>query len=454
MKSISFRLTLWYGLAATLSAGVFLLVGQYMLERSYVEGIDDLNDKEFEEIGPRIQEVGHGDIEAVIRSVLSHTEIDASLYFFQIERSDGSVFFTSSNLGGHHLPDTVHGVSEVTVFDEELGWLRVSEYEVAGYVVHIGSSLQGWNTLNKKLVRYAGLILGLVFLTSLGIGYFLSRLALNPIANIEKTASRIGIGNLSERIEVPRTKDEIASMTVLLNELFDRLENAVLQAQRFAADASHELKTPLSLLRLRVENLLGSEDVFSEAGRDELVGQLEDIENLGTVVDELLLLSKSEAGVLKQNIVEHSVGRFIDDFALDAQALCEDKGVSFVVEEKVASLVPFDEMWIRHTFFNLLSNSLKVSDAGTTIELESSLEDGYWLIGFSDQGPGIEESKLCRIFDRFYSEQVGAEEPGSGLGLALCRSIVAQHRGSIRAMNRKPDRGLRIEIRLPLGKPR
>lgn len=450
MRSISVRLTLWYALAATITAAVFLLIGRYALESTYIAGIDDLNDKEFEEIGPRIASAPPGDIDAVIKGVIEHTEIDASLYFFQIGRSDTSVFFRSSNLAGHRLPAAVHGKPAATVFDEEIGWLRVGEYKVNGYDVHIGSSLQGWRTLNARLLWVGGGILTLVLVSSVAIGYLLSRIALNPIANIERTASRIGVGNLSERIEDPNTKDELASLTVFLNEMFDRLESAVQQAQRFAADASHELKTPLSLVRLRTEALLKSDEALTDACQSELSEQLEDIERLGKVIDELLLLSKSEAGVLKQDIVERSTSGFLGDFSEDAQALCEDAGLTFSLVEHVRLTVPFDETWIRHVLFNLLSNSLKFSEQATVISLESSVEGKFWLLRFSDEGSGIEPSKLARIFDRFYSDSMGLAVSGSGLGLALSRSIVIQHRGTIVAKNREDRSGVCIEIRLPL----
>ncbi len=427
-----------------------MFIGRYALEKSYIAGIDDLNDKEYEEIAPRILETDPGDIDAAVESIVAHTEIDASLYFFQIARSDDSVFFTSSNLAGHHLPVEVHGKRVATVGDDELGLLRSAEYKVNGYDLHIASSLQGWETLNARLLQVLGVILSAVLVASLVVGYFLSRVALNPLANIERTANRIGVGNLSERIEIPNTKDELARLCLFLNELFDRLESAVLQAQKFASDASHELKTPLSLVRLRTESLLKAEDAVSEERREELEEQLKDIERLGLVIDDLLLLSKSEAGVLKLDLQERGTLGFLEDFAEDASALCEDRGVRFRLEEKARGVACYDDTWLRHTLFNLLSNALKFSSVGAEVYLESKIEEGRWVLLFQDEGPGVEAVKLTRIFERFYSDTTGLEESGSGLGLALCKSIVLQHRGTIAAKNREDGSGLLIEIRLPL----
>ncbi|MDQ8202258.1 ATP-binding protein [Pelagicoccus sp. SDUM812003] len=450
MNSISFRLTIWYALAATITAALFLWVGRFALESSYIAGIDDLNDKELEEIAPRI-EANSGSDEEVVASVLEHTEIDASLFFFQIGRNDRSAFFTSSNMARHTFPEAVHGQPRVTIEDEHLGRLRVAEYKVSGYDLHIASSLQGWDTLNAGLVRLASVILVGVFVGSLAIGYLLSRLALNPIANIQKTASRIGAENLSERIAVPNTKDEIARLTVFLNEMFERLEAAVLQAQQFAADASHELKTPLSLVRLRTEELLSrTGDGWPEA-RSELEGQLEDIERLTRVIDDLLLVSKAEAGVLKMNALERASKEFLEDFAEDARALCEDEGVRFELSLRATPLVSFDDVWMRHTLFNLLSNALKVTPRGGEIALVSDVNSHAWTLELRDSGPGLPASKLIRIFDRFYSEGFDEERNrGTGLGLALCRSIVDLHKGRISARNRSEASGLILRIEIPL----
>lgn len=449
MRSISFRLTIWYAAAAAVTAAAFMFFGRFLLENNYVSGVDDLNNKEWEEIGPRIRSTAPGDLKAASEAILHHTEIDASLYFFQLEREDGSVFFTSSNLGDHHFDFAEDEPKNFTRMSEEVGEVRVGRYSANGYRVYIATSLQAWENLNSQLVHLAGVVLLLVFLASLGIGYFISRVALRPIANIEKTANRIGVGNLSERIKIPNTRDEVARLTVFLNDLLDRLELAVMQAQRFAADASHELKTPLSLVRLRAESLLLGADVLTEKGKQELEEQLHDIERLAKVIDDMLLLAKSEAGVLKLNIIEHSTQHFLEDFSEDAATLCEDSGVTFVMEERALKHVAFDEVWMRHVLFNLLSNSLRCSESGSLVRLNSSIEGACWVIRFEDEGPGVAASKLQKIFDRFYSENASEHSEGVGLGLAFCRSIVAQHRGQIVAENRTDRSGLRIVISLP-----
>jgi two-component system heavy metal sensor histidine kinase CusS len=455
MKSITFRLTLWYALAATGTALVFLLLGRIALENNYVAGLDDLNDKEFEEIRPRIAEVDPGlPADAyereVILAIQHHTEIDASLFFFQVSRPDHSTFFTSGNLSGHTFPDSIWAADRLSVEDEELGPVRVSTYEVGGTIVHIASSLLGWQSLNNKLLGVAFVILAAVLFTSLVIGFLLSRVALNPISNIQRIAARINAENLGERIPVPGSQDEVAQLTVLLNMMFDRLQGSFEQVRRFASEASHELKTPLSLVRLRAEELLKEEHALGPEAREEVLNQLEDIERLGKVIEDLLVLSKSEAGALSLNLRVHSTARFIEDFATDARALAEDQGIRFEYQHPRDFDATFDEIWIKHVLFNLLSNALKFAPSDSLITLTSTCENDSWNLTLDDEGPGVAEAKLHRIFDRFFSESGNQPIKGAGLGLAICRSIVQQHRGIITASRRPSLTGLRVEIRLPL----
>lgn len=451
MRSLSFRLTFWYAVATTFTAALFMWVGRFALEDSYVAGIDDLNDKEWEEIEPRMRGLGPGHSSEIADAVVEHAEIDASLFLFQISRPDGSILYRSSNMGTYTMPVEVHGQRRTTVSAHELGRLRVGEYRVDGYDVHIATSLQGWQTLHGGFLRFAGVMLVLVFGTSLGLGYGLSRVALNPVSQIRKTATRIGAENLKERIEDPGTQDEIAELSLLLNEMFDRIESAVLQAQRFAADASHELKTPLSLARLRVEELLKKEEGMSESSRSEMEGLLSDISQLGKVIDDMLLVSKAEAGVLKMDLQERSVQPLVEDFVEDATVLCEDEGLTFQLKTGSYPKVRYDPVWLRHVLFNLLSNALKFCRRDGTIGLWVKEEAGDWVLRLYDEGPGVADSKLEKIFDRFYSEdRQGANQRGSGLGLALCKSIVDLHGGRIAARNRSEGTGLEVEIRIPV----
>lgn len=451
MKTLSSRLTAWYALAVTVTAAVFMLFGRYHLRENYIAGLDLLNDTEFGDILPTIlSSAEKGNPDSVINAIREHTERDASLFFFQIGLNHDEIFFTSSNLGGHELPTIVHENRRITIEDGNLGTLRVGEYHAAGFDIHIASSLQGLLALESNLLRVTLMGLIAIFLTSMAIGYGLSRYALKPISIIEQTASRISAKNMSERIPLPSTEDEVARLATLLNSMFDRLQSSFEQVQRFTADASHELKTPLSLIRINTEEMLNKLDSSKEDRSRLLENQLEQIGTLNKVINDLLILAKADGGALNLNTTINHCQDFLNDFAQDANALCEDQNLSFKLKNTYSGKAQFDVLWIRHLLFNLLSNAIGASPDRGTIKLSSSTSNGFWEIELRDEGNGIPEEKLARVFERFYQDKSLESERGSGLGLSICRSIAQLHGGDLNLANRKKQSGIVVTICLPL----
>ncbi len=444
------RLTLWYAIAATVTAAIFMGIGRGFVERSYIDGVDLMNDKEFEEIRPRIESKDTANNkQALIDAILHHTEIDASLFFFQVGTSDDNPFFISSNLAGHYLPEEVHTHAHITVDDDELGLLRVAEYKASGFDIHIASSLENFRALESNLARLAVLILIAVFLTSLAVGYFMSRVALKPIETIRRTAAQITVKNLSQRIDIPDTGDEVAELAGFLNQMFDRLEASFNQVQQFTADASHELKTPLSLIRLNAESLSKS-DCGSNPETTQLVtNQLDLIDQLNRIINDLLVLAKADAGVLNLSYAKVPLHQFIEDFAEDARALCEDKGIQFQNDNFANSTANIDLTWIRHLLFNLFSNAIKHSSPNSTITLATRNDSSHWTVSLTDEGTGIPEEQIGKVFDRFFTSSYQPENKGAGLGLALCKSIVNQHSGTISIRNRNESSGIVVEFSIP-----
>ena len=449
MKSLSTKLTLWYAIATTVTAAVFVGVGRYALEHSFIAGIDLLIDAEFEEVLPRLEAFSAGasrmEVEQAVRE---HTEIDAAMFFFEIDPGGGGASFLSGNLGGRRLSGGEG--DRYTLNAPDLGVIRVGHYWVNGFHVWLASSLQNFRVLDSNLMQIAVLMLLAVFASSLAVGYALSRYALSPIATMQRMASRITAHNLNERIDLKGGKDEVARLGAFLNEMFDRLQASFQQVQRFTADASHELKTPLSLIRLNAEALLADRHRLSPDQHDLVEAQLDEVERLNRVTNDLLILSKADAGALLMNFEMHEVQACLEEFAVDARTLCEHQGLHFELVNNARATVPFDSVWIRHLLFNLLSNSLKVAPSSSVIRLTSIEDPHYWHLTLEDEGPGVPAEQIERIFDRFFrGNAVAPDSKGSGLGLALCKSIVQQHEGVIDAANRADRSGLRISIRLP-----
>ncbi|MGA1205621.1 MAG: ATP-binding protein [Opitutales bacterium] len=448
MKTLSNRLTFWYTTVVMLTVGATLLFGRFFLEQYLVRGLDLMLEAEFEEIRARIDSPGDSAREAeLLEAVFEHAEIDEDLYFFQVNRFGGEIVFRSENLLGRDLAVT-HGKKAVTLEYPDLGRLRSAEFSHNGLDIHIASSMKNIDLLFASYNRYSLYACCAVLLFSIGLGFLLSRIALNPIRSIQLSANEISASNFWQRIHVPDTGDEVARMAELLNAMLDRLEAAYTQVRRFTAEASHEFRTPLSIIRLQTERMLADIDMPLAERSSALCEQMEEVERLNKLIDDLLILAKADAGIFPLSTDWVELPLFVADFSDDARLLAQEEGIIFEsVLEDVDRWV-FDPSWIRRVLFNLLTNSLKASHPGTTIKLSLVQRGETLLITMEDEGPGIPEEHLVCVFERFQQSATGQEGSGSGLGLAICRSVVQQHKGSITAENRLP-RGLRMEIRLP-----
>jgi signal transduction histidine kinase len=234
--------------------------------------------------------------------------------------------------------------------------------------------------------------------------------------------------------------------------MFDRLEIAFEQVGRFTADASHELKTPLALIRLNAEKLRRPLSTDPEASAA-LADILDEIARLHQVIDRLLFLAKSESGSLTLAVRIIDVHAMLSAFAEDAQALAEDRGMRFALAQNIPGEIKAEPDLLRQLLLNLIANAVAVSASGGLVQLDSFPTEMDWQFTITDEGPGIPDEELPRIFDRFVRFERPVDSPaartGHGLGLAICKSIVQLHHGTIRAENRRDRRGLRVVVCLP-----
>ena len=449
MKSISARITSLYALTATLTFAVLFVAGYFMLENYLVKQLDLLNAAQFNELKARLGP-GYRDLtpDVIDQRIRDTTESGSALFFIDMHASMTNRFFRSNNLRGHSVPD-IPGQRAFTVDVPDIGLLRASEFLLPPYDVMVATPVAPVNDVMAGYVRVCAALLVFMILASLAIGYGLSQMVLRPLRTISETANRIRSDNLRERIPVEKVKDEISQLSKLLNQMFDRLETSFDQIRRFAADASHELKTPLSLVRLHAERMLTTGQLEA-AQRESVHVQLEELARINQIIEELLFLSRADARVIVVQLKEQGPTGFLHTFAQDAAALAEHHGRKFHYTHAGEGTIAFEEKRIRQVLLNLLSNALNVSPPGGTITLNSTLEDGVWRISVEDEGPGLSEEQRGRLFERFVRFNApGTEDKGSGLGLAICRSIVQLHHGKIFAAPGENGRGLRMVFEIP-----
>lgn len=449
MKSIGARITFWYALSATLTVASLFIAGYQLLQNYVIRDLDLLNATEFQQIKARLgSDYPSLNREVIEERIRQTTEYASVLFYISIDSPSRGNLFRSKNLAGNPLPD----VPKRHVFEgimPGVGELRIAEFVLPPFDVSIGTPM---GQVRRTMVAYTEVCLALLIgmlLASIAIGLGLSRVMLRPVRLIGETANRIRSDNLTERIAVTGVEDEISGLATLLNQMFDRLESSFNQVRQFAAEVSHELKTPLSLVRLHAEKLL-VEGNLGHSHEEAVLVQLEELARVNQMVDELLFLSRAEAQGIRMDLVVQDPHRFLRSFEQDVQALTEHRGCRFSCTHYGEGLVAFEERWLRQVVLNILTNALRMSPPGGLITLRSELEGHIWRVSIEDEGPGLTDDQYERAFERFVRfNQVNTEDKGSGLGLAICRSIIQLHNGRIHAECGTGGAGLRVVFEIP-----
>jgi two-component system heavy metal sensor histidine kinase CusS len=449
LRSISVRLAMWYGVATTLTLGAMSSAGYTLLHNRLVNGLDMLNLAQYQQIKAKLlPDFDNLTPQMIDARVRGNAESAPALFYVEIHSAKTGTVFHSKNLRGLVIPD-VKGQRLFNSYVETIGELRVSEFILGPYDVTIGTPM---GPVEEVMDGYRKICLGLLgaaLLMSVGIGLVLSRYALRPVRLISRTANSIRSDNLAERIAVSDVRDEVSELALMLNQMFDRLEASFSQVRRFTADASHELKTPLSVIRLYAERLLlrGGLDAQQE---ESLHVQLEELARLDQIVEELIFLSRADSRALTLACRDLDPGQFLDGFTVDARVLAEHHGKQFTSSHEGTELVSIDDKRIRQVLLNLLTNALNVSPPGSIVSLVSRVERGSWQLALEDEGTGLPPDQYERIFERFVRIPGNGEHyKGSGLGLAICRSIVELHQGRIYAQAASGRSGLCIRVELP-----
>lgn len=299
--------------------------------------------------------------------------------------------------------------------------------------------------LRRTLLLSLPLIVGLA---SVG-GYFLAGRALSPVALIATQARRIEATALGERLAVSRSDDEFGRLAQILNDLFARLERAFHQERQFLADAAHELRTPVAILRSQAEVALERPRTIAEhagAIREMRV----EIERLSEMVQDLLLMAQADAAQISIREETLDLMEIAEEACRSVRPLASERGLvlRFEIGDEVS--VRGDSRLLQRAAVNLLANAIRYTARGGAVDLVVEREPAAALIRVSDTGPGIAADELERIFERFYraDHSRSGHPEGSGLGLAIVKTIAELHRGSIGVQSR-PGEGSRFVLRLP-----
>jgi signal transduction histidine kinase len=447
-RSLTLRITLRFAALVTATTIIVLAAGGWLLDAQMQRGLVIIQQTEVSELLDKLSGAT-ADPESVRERILRDSQGDAGLFLIQVHDHLGRVLFRSENLGSAYLPDLPQADTGRKLTLPGVGDLYMTETRSADWHIQVASPLSAQRRLLRDYARVSAALVAGVALLSLGLGYGFSRVILEPLREIARTARQIGADNLKSRIPVTKVRDELTDLAGLLNAMFDRLEASFQQVRRFAGDASHELKTPLAIMRLNADKVRTrlAADPQALAALDDW---LEEQARLSRVIDRLLFLAKAEGGALPLNSRPLDPCMLLRDIAEDAAVLAEDKNVRFELGPCPLGELRGDAELLRQLFLNLVSNALQVSPPGSQVRLSAELGAGGWTLAVEDEGPGLPEPELLRIFERFARHGHGTSSAhGHGLGLAICQSIAALHGGTIRAENRTDRSGLRVTVTLP-----
>jgi heavy metal sensor kinase len=317
--------------------------------------------------------------------------------------------------------------------------------------LQIGTGLgiveESLNELRTLLLVFSPLAL----LSVAMLGWFLAGRTLAPVENLTRAMRRINVDSLSERLPVGSSGDELTLLSASFNAMLERLEEPFRKIKQFSGDASHELRTPLTILRGETEVALRWAKTPGEF-RKILTSGMEEIDRMSRIIEDLLLLAKSDAGQKPLTIKEMSLSDLLQELYLQGRSLAQPKAIELVLHPNVTEEIRIlaDEMRLRQVFLNLIANAVNYTPDGGRVEISLSVSETEAIVKVADTGIGIPAEHLPHIFDRFYrvDRARNREDGGTGLGLAIVDSFVKAHGGRVEVSS-VPGEGSAFTVFLP-----
>ena len=401
----------------------------------------------------RVHEAPHG------ASPPSFVRLDRLI---QIVDAQGHVLARSRNLGEAQLPAPAATLARLargeTVFETFVGFAeeptRMVSLPMLGHgpprVVQVAGSLDDTN----RVMEAAGvliLLMGVALFVALGAaGASLTSQVLRAIDDMVRQARRIGDANLGERLPQPGSRDEIARLVDTLNDMLARLEHSFEAQRRFTADASHELRSPLSRLRTEIELALRRPRAAHEYEAT-LRSCMEEAERLTLLVEELLALARLDAGQERGPTETVCLNELAEEAARRLESTADGRQVAIGIEPSPRVNARVARGPARLVLANLLDNALKFSPPGARVSMRLATDGAQATLSVSDTGPGVQHDELAHVFERFYRGSAARANgaPGVGLGLALSQAIAHAHGGRIEAASAAGG-GAVFTLHLPL----
>ncbi len=468
LETVRARLTLWYvSLLAAILVAVIALIYILLARALYVRVDDNLSallQIASTSLANDIAESQTPDDAA--RSTA--TELASRLNLVQVYDGSGRLMGEAGREDDivvplpplHQIPSdgaaTMITIVEADDLDDRhrIAFRRVTIPPGIEFIVAVGSSLERTDEELGSLRAILAYVVPLSLVVAGIGGWFLALHSLSPVVAMAARAREIGMQSLSARLPVANPGDELGKLASTFNELLARLEASVDQQRQFMADASHELRTPVSIARTAARVALQQPSRPESEYRDTLAIVENETIRLSRIVDDLFTLTRADAGSYPVRIAPMYLDEVTDEVVRAARVVAATRGVSIICRTVQPAPFTGDEDLIRRMIINIVDNATRFSPADGTVRVALDRAADVYTISISDQGPGVTPEARSRIFERFYrvadAPANGGANGGAGLGLALARWIARAHGGDI-ALATSSSLGSTFVATLPAG---
>ena len=318
------------------------------------------------------------------------------------------------------------------------------------FIVESGTPYRQIEVVLHGLLLTFAIYMPFIIFVAVGSGYWLMRRSLQPVDEITRRAEGITSTNLSERLPVIRTGDELERLSVSLNRMIERLDDAFQHINRFSADASHELRTPLTILQLELEGIAQSHRL-NPLLTDQIGSALEETHRMSHIVESLLAISRLDAGEAKIEMARLNLGQLAASTTEQMKLLAEEKSIRLTSTVDSDVYVEGDRAHLQQVVVNLVANAIKYTQDGGEVEMRVRRKANTAVLEVSDNGAGIPDHALPHVFERFYraDKARSRESGGAGLGLAIVKAICTAHGAELNVSSRE-GKGSIFSVELPL----
>ncbi len=429
MRSFSLKLQFAF-MAALLTVLALVLVGAVLLPVVRLRQMQEL-DAQLAEDADELHELLAKHEAAVLTGadgmVARLLPPNLRLRYLEVETPEGRTLHRSGNLRGMDLKGA-DGVSQTLKVGEQEARIRTAKR--GHLVLHVGTRLGTLAKTQKDLAMSLLIVLPVVALGAFGGGLLLGRKAVRPVTALTEAAEKISTDHPQERLPVPPARDEVARLTEVLNRTFDRLQRAYAVSSRFSADASHQLKTPVAVMRAGLDTLHGMSVQPTEA-RAEVDTLLRQSRRLTAIIDDLLLLAQVDAGRLQLETSTLDLVPILARVAEDAEVLTMHRGIVVESEWPGSLACTADPRRVGIILQNLIENAAKYTNDSGHMKITAASAQGQITIRVANTGAAIAVSDREAIFERFHRSESGENVAGHGLGLNIARELARAHGGEL-----------------------